>query len=288
MERRKTNPFLRLSADVMQKIIDQLATRYNNKVEVSFNWIDYDFCTTRLNEPLGTCFARLQIEWNKSIENRWRYTTDQAFNDLLQSQYELDEDGFSKNLFVKTLQKKQKENNLDVTLKDIQRGNSYTDHTHLVLDITGLYKKERSFSGSENYEHMDWESDRGKKIKDDFKRCVVDVITSVTKKLLSPPDTPSQPLNTKDYSGYAMFYDKPECFDGHVNIHNDYKLETTDVFEKKYWIDLLESEPTIKYQNNGGEEYRAFLGAFLLIDNKRIASSKGLEGAVVYEYKFKF
>lgn len=238
-----------------------------NHVEVNFDW---DYSESYYN--IGKCRAFVYIKWDTRIQRLWKYLMYLRTREILRPEYN----------FVREIQEKYE--NTDVKLKVVDaEGN---DESRIEITIKGSYVREQLPNTAEFviYEQVDFGSDRGKKIKREFKQYVCDAMTSLMKRLLAPPDTPMQPVMTLNNSGRKIFYDDNEDFheNCYVDWRDDYKLETTDVFFEKYWIDLLNGEYIVK------EDLDYFITSFVLLNNKRIPLSRGVSGIVVSQYKLKF
>lgn len=253
------------------------ATRYINHVEMDFDW---ESQSDDWIDPVGVCFASVQITWDTRIESSWKIEMYRMTREILHPEYDSG--------LLHEIQEKYE--NTDVELRGINPDG--TDENRIKILIQGLYvKEEEAPDDLDYYRKVDFESDRGKKIKREFKQYVWDAMTSLMKSLLSPPDTPMQPVMTLNNSGRKISYDDNEDYDSDdiydEYVSDDYKLETTDVFFEKYWIDLFNGEYIVK-QNAIGEEYKAFKSTFVLLNNKRIPLSRGVSGIVVRQYKLKF
>ena len=69
-----------------------------------------------------------------------------------------------------------------------------TNDDKVNLMIQGVYEKEPVPDYPGEYYEMDFKSDKGKTIKREFKRYVGDIMSGLMEALLSPPDTPPQPV----------------------------------------------------------------------------------------------
>ena len=264
-----------LPIDAIRKISKFMsATRYINHVEMDFDW---ESESDDWRDPVGVCFAYVQITWDTRIESSWKVNMKDLTREILHPVYDND--------LLHEIQEKYENTDVELAVVDPDG----TDENGIAILIQGSYEKDEEAPDDLDYNRkLDFGSDRGKKIKREFKQYVWDAMTSLMKSLLSPPDTPMQPVVTLDNYGDEISYDDNEDYDSDdVDVSDDYKLETTDVFFEKYWIDLFNGEYIVK-QNAIGKEYKAFKSTFGLLNNKRIPLSRGVSGIVVRQYKLKF
>lgn len=273
------HPLSRLPSDIMRKINKHSASTYENHVEMNFDWES----NTSEIDPTGNCWATATLTWNPRIEQHWRDLMSEIVADILYPQYR-SRNGKPVNDFLREINEEYD----SIELTEISAIDpDGTNDDRVVLMISGMYGKEPIPDYPGEYYEMDFESDEGQTIKREFKRYVVDIMTSFMKALLSSPDTPPQPVMTCDKYGCAILYDGGEIYDEYdIDHEHDYKLQTTDVFFEKYWIDLLNGEYIVK-QWRDGREYKAFQSTFTLVNNKRLPVSKKKEGVVVSQYKLK-
>lgn len=263
------NPFLRIGPSIMRKINKHSATTYENNVEVEFDWES----NTSETDPAGNCWAMATLTWNPRIEQYWRYFMSELVADVLYPQYR-SRNGKPVNDFLREINEEYDSIELDEISAIDPDG---TNDDRVVLTISSIYGKEPA-QGYENlYDEMDFESDEGQTIKREFKRYVGDIMSGIMKALLSPPDTPPQPVMTCDEDGCAILYDGGEIYDEYdIDHEHDYKLKSTDVYKKSYWYDAIEGmvDDTVQV-------------TFTLVNNKSIPVSKGEGGFVFNQLKLK-
>jgi len=252
----------------MRKINEHSATTYENNVKVGFDWES----STHETDPTGTCWAIATLTWNPRIEQYWRYSMSELVADVLHPQYRSRMDGKPVNDFLRRINEEYD----SIELTEISAIDpDQTNDDRVEVFISGSYHKDGDV---DEYDEMDFESDKGQTIKREFKRYVGDIMSGLMKALLSPPDTPPQPVMTCIGLGCAIRYDDGEIYDEYdINHEHDYKLKSTDVYKKSYWYDAIE-----------GMVDDTFQVTFELVNNKRIPVSMGEEGVVVSQYQLKF
>lgn len=269
------NPFGKIGPGIMRKINEHSATTYENNVRVHFDWEN----NTVETDPTGSCWATATLTWDQRIKEDWRDLMDSRVRDVLYPQYRNRRDGKAANDFVRKIN----EEYVGIKITEIVCDPDGTNGDSVVLMISGQYDKEISYHGDEDddededeYDEIDFESDEGQTIKRELKRYVGDIMSKFMEAVLSPPDTPPQPVMTYDEDGDAILYDGGEYYSDDINREHDYKLKSTDVYKKSYWYDAIK-----------GMVDDTFEVTFELVNNKGIPVSKGEDGFVFNQLKLK-
>jgi len=270
------NPFEQIGPGIMRKINEHSATTYENNVRVHFDWEN----NTSESDPTGSCWATATLTWNQRIKQDWRHLMDTIVRDVLYPQYRSRRDGKDANDFLREINEEY--DSIGITeISAIDPDGTNDDRVALM--IAGGYDKEISYHGDEDddededeYDEIDFESGKGQTIKRELKRYVGDIMSKFMEAVLSPPDTPPQPVMTYHEDGDAILYDGGEYDSDEIDRGHDYKLKSTDVYKKIYWYDAIE-----------GMVDDTFEVTFELVNNKGIPVSKGEDGFVFNQLKLK-